>query len=182
MMRKLADDERALWAKVVATVRPLHRVAIPTAQTPGPERGRPASQRAQQRHPPARTETPHPAPANTLDGSWDRRLARGLVCPDITIDLHGQSLAGAHALLDRRLEEAAEAGARVVLLVTGRPPINDERPARRGAIRATVGDWLAASRHGRGIAAIRGAHARHGGAGALYLILRNRRGRVWQKS
>jgi DNA-nicking Smr family endonuclease len=38
-----------------------------------------------------------------------------------------------------------------------------------------VGDWLAASRHAGSIAAVRNAHPRHGGAGALYIVLRRRR-------
>ncbi|WP_367947133.1 Smr/MutS family protein [Sphingopyxis sp. BSNA05] len=45
----------------------------------------------------------------------------------------------------------------------------------RGAIRAAIADWLAASRHASHIATVRRAHPRHGGAGALYIILRRRR-------
>ena len=78
-------------------------------------------------------------------------------------------------MLDRRIEEAVATGARVLLLVTGKPPTSDRRPVARGAIRAAVGDWLAASRHAGNIAAVRGAHPRHGGQGALYLILRKSR-------
>jgi DNA-nicking Smr family endonuclease len=64
---------------------------------------------------------------------------------------------------------------RVLLVVTGRPPRADAAgPTRRGLIRAAIGDWLAVSRHASRIAAIRNAHPRHGGAGALYLILRRR--------
>jgi DNA-nicking Smr family endonuclease len=94
------------------------------------------------------------------------------VQPDRVVDLHGHNLAAAHALLDSRLDEAIASGARVLLLVTGKPPHGDRRPAGRGAIRTAVGDWLAASRHAPHIAAIRAAHPRHGGAGALYIILR----------
>ncbi len=113
----------------------------------------------------------------TLDAGWDRRLARGLVTPDRTVDLHGHSLQSAHALLDQALHRAVGDGARVVLLVTGKPPPREsERPHARGAIRAAVGDWLAASRHADRIAAVRGAHPRHGGAGALYIVLRRPRG------
>jgi DNA-nicking Smr family endonuclease len=46
--------------------------------------------------------------------------------------------------------------------------------AKRGAIRAKLLDWLAASRHGDAIAAVRRAHIRHGGEGALYLMLKRR--------
>ena len=42
-------------------------------------------------------------------------------------------------------------------------------------IAAQVADWLALSRHAGRIAAVRGAHPRHGGQGALYVILRRRR-------
>jgi DNA-nicking Smr family endonuclease len=68
----------------------------------------------------------------------------------------------------------------VLLLITGKPPAGHGRqavgPAVRGAIRAAVGDWLAASRHAGDIAAVRNAHPRHGGAGALYIVLRRRKG------
>ena len=61
----------------------------------------------------------------------------------------------------------------MLLLITGKPRAGGHE--RRGAIRAAVGDWLAASRHAADIAAVRGAHPRHGGAGALYIVLRKRR-------
>lgn len=75
--------------------------------------------------------------------------------------------------IDRTLERAIATGARIVLLVTGhhRP---GAPPVERGKIRAAVHDWLAASRHAPSIAAVRGAHRRHGGGGSLYIILRRR--------
>ena len=68
-------------------------------------------------------------------------------------------------------------GARLVLLITGNPRPADaaDRGSRRGAIRAKVLDWLAAGPHGADVAAVRPAHRRHGGAGALYLVLKRRR-------
>ena len=112
-------------------------------------------------------------PGTTLDASWDRRLARGLVQPDRSLDLHGHNLATAYDLLDRRLGEAIADGVRVLLLITGKPPSKER--AGRGAIRAAVGDWLAASPYAGDIAAVRNASPRHGGAGALYIVLRRRR-------
>ena len=116
-------------------------------------------------------------PGETLDGGWDRRLRRGLVAPDSVIDLHGHTLASAHGALDHALDRAISDGDRLLLLVTGRPPRpqdGSDRP-RRGLIRASIGDWLLGSRHAGRIAAVRNAHPRHGGAGALYVILRRRR-------
>jgi DNA-nicking Smr family endonuclease len=78
--------------------------------------------------------------------------------------------------IDRALEAAIASGDRVLLLITGhhRP---GTPPVERGRIRAAVHDWLAASRYSADIAAVRGAHRRHGGGGSLYIILRRRRGR-----
>jgi len=174
-VRRLSPDERRLWAKVVETVRPLEGVAAPVLEAEAAS-DRPA------KPPPAAPRAPAPAPApaarkapgSTLDGTWDRRLSRGLVAPDVVVDLHGHNLATAYDLLDRRLEQALAMEARLLLLVTGKPP-GPERPVKRGAIRAAVGDWLAASRHSGEIAAVRNAHPRHGGTGALYIVLRRRR-------
>jgi DNA-nicking Smr family endonuclease len=113
------------------------------------------------------------AVGTTLDSRWDRRLRGGTITPDRVVDLHGMSLDGAWRAIDRALDQAIARGERLVLLVTGhhRP---GEPPIRRGAIRAAVYDWLAASRHAADIAAVRAAHRRHGGGGSLYIVLRRR--------
>jgi len=174
MARRLSAEERALWRRVVETVRPLEGVTLPPSETPASESvtsappaiaARPAAVRA----------TSRTGPGTTLDAGWDRRLSKGLVSPDAVVDLHGHDLAGAYSRLDRKLEEAIAQGARLLLLITGKPPRDDRRPVVRGAIRAAVGDWLQASRHAADIAAVRNAHPRHGGTGALYIVLRRRR-------
>jgi DNA-nicking Smr family endonuclease len=178
-MRRLNPDERALWDKVVATVKPMHRSAkAPAAPAEPPANPPTASPRAVAAQPrPVRQAKPaaRPVPGITLDSGWDKRLSRGLVQPEATVDLHGHNLATAYDLLDRRLDRAIVSGVRVLLLVTGKPPTDDRRPVGRGAIRAAVGDWLAASRHAADIAAVRNAHPRHGGSGALYIVLRRKR-------
>jgi DNA-nicking Smr family endonuclease len=173
-MRRLGPEERALWEKVIASVRPLQ----PRQQVEGPPPAEAEAPPAAATPPPARPKPQPPKrtrPGTTLDGSWDRRLAGGLVQPDLVVDLHGHNLATAYDLLDRRLDQAVSGGARLVLLITGKPPQGERWPVQRGAIRAAVGDWLGASRHAGEIAAVRGAHRRHGGSGALYIVLRRRR-------
>lgn len=93
--------------------------------------------------------------------------------PDRVLDLHGMNLDTAWRAIDDGLERAIGRGERVVLLITGHHR-RGEPPVQRGKIRAAVHDWLAASRHATDIAAVRGAHKRHGGGGSLYLILRRR--------
>jgi DNA-nicking Smr family endonuclease len=185
--RTLAPEEAALWKRVIATVTPLAKPKAAPVQTPAPTEApvvspsakavRPAPVvRKPEAKPPRTLARPLPArreESNTLDGSWDRKLSRGLISPESSIDLHGHSLSGAYDRLDHGLDHAIRRGDRVLLLVTGKPPRPEsERPHARGAIRAAVGDWLASSRHADRIAAVRGAHPRHGGTGALYIILR----------
>lgn len=192
--RNLSDGDARLWRRVAATVRPIDpRRPVPVdpagATRPLAAKSHPAKPDAVELKPHgARTQpvaTPPPksagrspprVPTDTLDGGWDRRLGRGVVQPDRTIDLHGHSLASAHAVLDHALHRALADGMRVLLVVTGKPPApHSERPHARGAIRAAIGDWLAGSRHADRIAAVRGAHPRHGGQGAIYVILRRLR-------
>lgn len=173
-MRSLSPDEAELWARVTATIRPLSRepAEIPApepaaAVPPAPKSPAPAIQPAKPRL------DPRPIPGATLDGTWDRRLRSGSVQPDRTLDLHGMTLDGAWSAIDGALERAIASGDRVLLLITGHHRPGDA-PVRRGRIRAAVHDWLAASRHAAMIAAVRGAHKRHGGGGSLYIILRRR--------
>uniref|UniRef100_UPI00093C9AA2 Smr/MutS family protein n=1 Tax=Erythrobacter donghaensis TaxID=267135 RepID=UPI00093C9AA2 len=100
----------------------------------------------------------------------------GRVEPDLTLDLHGHTLDTAYDRIMTALDQARAMGARVVLVVAGRErPVDPaDRMARRGAIRAKLLDWLAASRHADAITAVRRAHIRHGGEGALYLFLKRR--------
>lgn len=180
--RTLSPDEQALWRRVMATVRPIRAVAPAVLSPVAPLKPETVlivpAVNPLPTTPPRKVVQPRTTLAgSTLDGGWDRRLGKGTVAPDDTIDLHGHTLSSAHALLDARLGQAIARGDRVVLLVTGKPPrAESERPHARGAIRSAVADWLAASRHSGQIAAVRGAHPRHGGAGALYLIIRRARG------
>ena len=174
-MRSLAPDEAELWARVTATIRPLSREPLDppiAAQPQGPAPVAPAA-----KIPPVQPQQrpkPRPHAEATLDSTWDKKLRSGSIAPDRILDLHGRNLGQAWRAIDAGLESAIANGERLLLLVTGhaRP---GAPPVERGKIRAAVHDWLAASRHSGRIAAVRGAHPRHGGAGSLYIILRKAR-------
>jgi DNA-nicking Smr family endonuclease len=196
--RRLSPAEAALWAQIASTVTPIEprkvKAKAPVAQPPAPEpRPEPsfaeaikqppaklakkrAAAPAPQRHAPPVPRAPDGAKLG-LDAGWDRKLARGTVQPDFSLDLHGATLDAAYSRLLHGLTQAKAMDARVVLVVTGkaRPVHAADRGDRRGAIRAKIVDWLAASEHASDIAAIRNAHRKHGGEGALYVILKRRR-------
>ena len=181
--RRLGPEEAALWRRVIETVRPLdgRRAAVASVPAEAPAVERPGTSARPAASLPRRA-SPQPdakvTPGETLDGGWDRRLRRGVVEPDAVIDLHGHTLSTAYATLDSGIGRTLAHGGRLILLITGKPRPQEQDGPRRGAIRAAVGDWLAASRHAADIAAVRGAHPRHGGNGALYIVLRRRERRV----
>lgn len=183
--RGLSAAEAALWARVASTIEPLHpdKPAPAIAAAPQPQLPAPPAKRIKGRVPPPLLPPPpkatpaRPLDRHGLDGSWERKLAKAQISPDLTLDLHGHSLDAAHARLDAGLMQAVAMGARLLLVITGkpRPVAAADRSERRGAIRAKLLDWLAAGPHASRIAAVRPAHQRHGGSGALYVILRRPR-------
>jgi DNA-nicking Smr family endonuclease len=197
MPRRLHPEERALWGRVAASVKPMRGRTAGTLSNPNTAHPKPVEglsflplpkKKTVQRFDGIRASGDGEAkrrvsqtsgPGQTLDTNWDKNLANGLTAPDRTIDLHGHSLASAHSLLNHALGDAVRHGARLVLLVTGKPARNNPRmpPTGRGVIRASVEDWIKAGPHASRIAAIRGAHPKHGGAGALYLVIRRDRAR-----
>lgn len=182
--RGLSAEEADAWARVAATVAPLRPASGPTTPAATPQRAAPGAPAESPKPAPPRKTVESPRlpkppvrPEATLDSHWDRRFRAGAIEPDLTLDLHGHTLDTAYTRLMDGIAQARAMGARVVLLIAGksRPVEHADRAGRRGAIRAKVLDWLAASSHAPAIAAIRKAHIRHGGEGALYIVLKRGR-------
>lgn len=190
--RGLSTGEQAAWARLAQSVTPLPGRKPPPAPTdaakslhPAPA-AHPAKAAAHPALPPKAAPrpahkipmpAPHQAPlGGSLDSHWERRMKAGKLVPDLTLDLHDHSLDAAYVRIMAGLDQARSMGARVVLVIAGRErPVDPaDRSNRRGAIRAKLLDWLAASHHGDAIAAVRKAHRSHGGEGALYLVLKRR--------
>lgn len=189
--RRLSPEERAVWTRVTQSVAPLPgrhagEEAVQDEGRPVTEaeaaKGRPSARKARKASramPVVSVPSPMPerTPAEYLDDRWERRIATGALMPDMTVDLHGHTLEAAHRRLGQSLTQARARGARILLVITGNPRPAAIAPAgqrNRGAIRAEIGDWLALGGHADAIASVRTAHPRHGGRGALYIILRRR--------
>lgn len=173
--RTLRPDETALWEQVAAKVRPLGNrptaPALPRIRPPeAPRAGPPLPNIAHHLHDTSVADA-------TLDAGWDRKIRTGEVLPDMVIDLHGYRQEAAHTLLERKIRQAHERRARIVLIVTGKGKSTTPWPETpRGILKEALPRWLDEPSLRPYIAALRPAHQRHGGLGAFYAILRRMRG------
>ena len=176
--RKLSADERALWGRVTRSVAPLKRMR---AQVDRPESDRP--ERAAKPAPVARPgpvsvrqASPKPAPRPVpLDRRLRQRLARGTQPIDARIDLHGRTQSQAHAALIRFLRNAQAAGAKFVLVITGKGGGANDGANERGVLKRQVPLWLGLPELVPYVVGFEEAHSGHGGTGALYVRVRRRR-------
>ncbi len=106
-----------------------------------------------------------------IDRANAERLKRGLHAIEARLDLHGMTQTEAHRELIEFVTASYQAGRRCVLIITGRG-LGPDGP---GVLKTAVPRWLEEVGLRRRILAVAAAQPRHGGAGALYLLLRRQR-------
>ncbi|CUX83936.1 MAG: hypothetical protein HLUCCA05_06120 [Roseibaca calidilacus] len=192
----LSPEDKELWSRVAQTARPLRtdfahlfdpKPAPPDAPPPkavpdtaGPRRVlRPTGSGAAPGHDLTRPLSDALADAPVaMDKRRFQRMTRGKLQPEARIDLHGMTLAQAHAALNGFILRAQANGLRLVLVITGKGRQADDDgpiPRRRGALKHDVPQWLRMAPLAGCVLEIREAHARHGGGGAYYVYLRRMR-------
>ncbi len=120
--------------------------------------------------PPSPKPAAAPKPqAPGLDGSTERKLTRGLLEIDASIDLHGMTQVQAHTTLDRFVGRHVNQASRVLLVVTGKGKGGD------GVLKRLMPEWLMAGPYASRILRIVTAARGHGGGGAFYVLLRRKR-------
>ncbi|MEM7568736.1 MAG: Smr/MutS family protein [Pseudomonadota bacterium] len=175
----LPRGDAALWQRAMEDVTPLDRpkVAQPEPKTRFKPRERAPEVRLDDFSAP---KSPDALQEQPLDRSWQKRLRRGRMDADRSVDLHGMTQRQAHDLLLRTLEDALRKQQRIILVITGKgapktsDTQSDDRP--RGVLRRMVPQWVEGSPYAGNVIAIRPAHPIHGGAGAYYILLRRKRG------
>jgi len=138
--------------------------------------------------PPAPVELDHGAVIG-LDRRKAERLRRGRLPIDATLDLHGMNRTAAHQALGGFLAISQARGHRCVLVITGKglgkgaskDPWSDARwggdfgETSGGVLRRQVPLWLNQPPNRARVLAFDFAQPRHGGLGALYVLLRRTR-------
>ena len=170
--RRDPGADLALWRKTTRDVAPLNPRAVPPDRgvlAPGPRPAVPSPDHL--RIGPIRPNASHrPEPPLDSLAGIDRanaeRLKRGRREIEARLDLHGLTQSEAHRALARFVAASQAAGRRCVLVITGRGRLGG------GILRSAVPRWLAEPGLRRHLLGIAEAQPQHGGAGALYLLLR----------
>ena len=99
-----------------------------------------------------------------------RRLHSGEFAIQDHIDLHGQTVESAQTLFDRFFKESIAGGKRMILIIHGRGLSSPADPV----IKTKVIEWLSTGPWRKWVMAYASARLCDGGAGATYVLLRNR--------
>ncbi len=102
-----------------------------------------------------------------LDETTSRKIARGKTSIDGRIDLHGLTQVEAYNRLFHFLDSAYASGKRTVLVITGKGSRGE------GILKQAVPRWLSEPMFKSKVIGFHESHITHGGAGALYVRLRN---------
>lgn len=164
MARQLKDEDRSVWRAAMRGVKPL-RLTPKAPEEPPASRAVPSPVDFAWRRDDAKTG----AAPGTIDRRTLTRIKRGELAIDARLDLHGLTQEAAHRALARFIATTAADGARLALVITGKGRGGE------GILRAAVPRWLAEPALRTRILAVTPAAANHGGAGALYLLLRRPR-------
>jgi DNA-nicking Smr family endonuclease len=174
-LRRLSDEEIALWTEVARSVSRRRGASLPMASKPlAPKSPAPPNAEAAATPEPRRAK-PGALPLAPIERRLKRELARGRGAIDGAIDLHGMTQAEAHQALRGFLRHSQTRGARLVIVVTGKGGPLDE-PARwgqeRGVLRRLAPHWLREPDLRPIVLGFEEAGRAHGGSGALYVRLR----------
>ncbi len=156
---RLNDEDRKIWQQVARTVRPL--------SAPKPQTKLKTNLQAHIHLPPAPTPIIHKR-AGDIQTRADRKVRRGQIQIERTIDLHDLTAAAAFATLKRRLLLAHECSHRTVLIITGKGQ------NLKGILRQSLPTWLNDPSIRQIISSTAQAHIKHGGTGAMYVFLKRR--------
>lgn len=167
--RRLSAEELALWHHVTRDTLPLDGQKAEPVPTPEPRPAPPTAASAPLAEPAAHSALPAASAPRGIDRRTLQRLKRGLVQIDARLDLHGLTQDEAHRHLTLFLAHHQRQGARCLLVITG-------LGGRSGGIlRRMTPRWLAEPPNAQRVIAHAPAQRRHGGEGALYVLLRRLR-------
>ena len=173
-LRRLSDEEIALWTEVARSVSRRRGASLPTPSRPFAPKPVPPPPQPMQ-NPSAKPAKPKAPPLAPIERRLKRALERGRGAVDGALDLHGLNQAEAHQALRGFLRHSQARGAKLVIVVTGKgSPLDQPGPIgqERGVLRRLAPHWLREPDLRSIVLGFEEAGRAHGGSGALYVRLR----------
>jgi DNA-nicking Smr family endonuclease len=177
-----------LWHEVASTVSPLKRTLARRTKLlshlgdeplplPGPPAPQPRKAPQFQPKPSYRSDGKPGRPnGHGIEPGMKKRLQRGTMEIDGTIDLHGMRQVEAHAALSRFIHARVARGDRTILVITGKGLKKLDRDAativEAGVLRTMLPIWLSEPALAPLVAGWDVSAQSHGGEGAFYVRLR----------
>jgi len=174
-LRRLSDEEIALWIEVARSVSRRRGASLPTPSKPLSSKAPAPAAPAAAALPEANAARSKPPPLAPIERRLKRELARGRGAIDGALDLHGMNQAEAHQALRGFLRYSQARGAKLVIVVTGKGgPFGEPAPdgKERGVLRRLAPHWLREPDLRSVVLGFEEAGRAHGGSGALYVRLR----------
>jgi DNA-nicking Smr family endonuclease len=175
-LRRLTDEEIALWTEVARSVARRRGATLPAPSNPVRAARPPAPPTASVESPADRSaKSSAPPPLAPIERRLKRELSRGRATIDGALDLHGLTQAEAHHALRSFVRHSQARGARLVIVVTGKGGATDEFsgwPNERGVLKRLTPQWLREPDLRSVVLGFEEAGRAHGGSGALYVRLR----------
>ena len=106
-----------------------------------------------------------------LDRRTAQKLKRGQIPIEARLDLHGMTQAEAQIALNEAVGHSRALGNRCLLVITGKGSTRNQA----GVLKKMVPRWLEAPVNQEHVLAVQTARPQHGGAGAVYVLLRKQR-------
>lgn len=163
------NEDHDLWQHVTQSVKPLKR----DRAAKGVDAKPPSKSTLKRQHTPVtQSSLPSGKPEHKperVNPQTLKRLQRGHVSVDKTIDLHGMTQTKAHQALQKFLLRCHVDDVRRVLVITGKGKDG------AGVLRHAVPRWLHESPLSKIVLSLHEAAPEHGGSGALYVLLRRKK-------
>ena len=173
--RHPSREDRALWRRTMRDVKPLAPARPAATAEEGPEQEVALPARPPVVTSPVKRGKNLPPLAPGKSPGVDRRTAekfrRGQLAVEGRLDLHGLTQEEAHRALAGFIQHAYASGLRSVLVITGKGGFGDAR----GVLREAVPRWLNEGDLRPRVLSCAWAQPKHGGSGALYVLLRRQR-------
>ena len=156
-----------LWSQVTKDIRPIgKKVTKATPRTKKPEIEKTLPKYTAPKKPTSNLKV---SEVKDISFKQAKRMDRGQLQVDRTLDLHGMNVAQAHLLFEKCVKECYYSNKRNLLIITGK---GLKSPNREGKIRQEFKEWINTESIRSMILRVSQSTQKDGGSGAYYVLLK----------